>query len=282
MSKIITTFILLITLSISAQGKLGDAKEDLKGSSSGTLDDYVSKNNSSSGSDDSGGSELNAAIAEVFVEVFWYVGANTLFGRAEATDLNIYPYYQNNAGEYIVYPEKDNDSTIVNTNDYYEYKKSDLKIASNYFVGNGINGVQTRLDFRIFYLLGIEASYNYYYEDLLDSTEHLDMAGLMLNYYRVRTKYVTSWWGIGATRVGGGVDTVGFAYNIGMDVFPIDPVSFHLLWKESFINSSSIDEFQVEAKYHMKRSAFYGGWHYNQLGNLKMNGIVFGFQYIIN
>lgn len=281
MRKIFLAVFLLSSIFLSAQGKLNKAKSGLDKNYK-TLDDYKESEASADSSDDGDtvSTFANAALLEAFVQLFMFVGQNVLIGEAQQTDLNLYPYYQQNAGEYMALPPAKNDSLAPPKE--YNYKLSDLKANLNYFAGGSVNGVQAKVDFRMFYMLGIEGSYNYFYEDVMSETVNLDVASLMLNYYRVRTKYVTGWWGMGASYVGSGVDTFGFAYNLGFDIFPVDPFSFRLLWKQSFIASDSVNEFQLQGKYHFKRTSLYTGWHYNNIGGVNMGGFAVGLEYILN
>lgn len=145
-----------------AQGKLNDAKSDL--SSKSTSSKKVSSSSGSGGGSSS--SSLGEAIfRDIFLELFFFVGKNTLFGNAEWTDLNIYPYYQDVPGEYISFKALDSVSSKAGiTDDSYAYKYSDLKVNVNYFTGGAVNGIQGKVDFRMFYVLGLEGSYNYFYE----------------------------------------------------------------------------------------------------------------------
>lgn len=281
MRKIFIGLFLLSSTFLGAQGRLNKAKSGLDNKYE-TLDDYKKSEESSGSSDaeDAVSTFADAALLEAFVQLFMFVGQNVLIGEAQQTDLNIYPYYQLNAGEYMVLTPAKKDSLTPPKE--YNYKLSDLKANLNYFAGGSVNGVQAKVDFRMFYILGLEGSYNYFYEDVMNETVNLDVASLMLNYYRVRTQYVTGWWGMGATYVGSGVDTFGFAYNLGFDVFPVDPFSFRLLWKQSFIASDSVDEFQLQGKYHLKRTSLYAGWHYNNIGGVDMGGFAVGIEYILN
>lgn len=72
----------------------------------------------------------------------------------------------------------------------------------------------------------------------------------MANYHRFREKDFTFWWRIGATYVGNGVDTLGFAYNLGAEIYPVKPISLHISWKQSFINQNEMDFFKAQLKYH--------------------------------
>ncbi|GLB50541.1 hypothetical protein [Neptunitalea lumnitzerae] len=277
------SFCVLIT---SAQkGKVNKAKASLDTPNYNTLDDYVKDHPQSSTATNSSSSGSSSGISgELFEAIFvgaTYATVGVLIGGAERTEFNLYPYHDGSPGEYAGWEETDNDTTFI-TNHLYDFKLSDLRGQANYFTGSSVNGYKAKLDYRPVYLVGVDATYTSFYEDVIDERAQLTMFSIMADYYRVRTKYVTGWWGAGYTYVGSGVDTGGFAYQLGVDVFPVRPVSFRLLWKQSFINTNSVDEFQAEAKYYFKRVSPFVGWHHNMLGDVSINGMTIGLQYIIH
>lgn len=72
------------------------------------------------------------------------------------------------------------------------------------------------------------------------------------------------------------MNTSGFAYNIGLEVYPVKPMSFHLSFKQSLINQSNINVFKFQTKYHRKKMAYYTGYHDISLGGVKASGVVLG------
>ena len=72
---------------------------------------------------------------------------------------------------------------------------------------------------------------------------------------------------------------MGFAYNIGTEIYPFKPISLYASWKQSFINSTSIDVFKAQVKYHIKEAALFTGYHEFQLGGVKSSGFVLGMEY---
>ena len=101
----------------------------------------------------------------------------------------------------------------------------------------------------------------------------------MANYYRFREKYFTGWWGLGVSYVGNEVNSYGFTYALGIEVYPLKPVSFHLSWKESFINENSIGEFKSQVKYHFKKLALYSVFHHNNVAGEIIKAPVIGLEF---
>lgn len=84
---------------------------------------------------------------------------------------------------------------------------------------------------------------------------------------------------MGASYVANSVDTFGFAYTLGAEIYPMKPLSLHFSWKQSFINSNDVSTFKGQFKYHIKNYALFTGYHVNQLGNQQISGAVVGLEY---
>lgn len=164
----------------------------------------------------------------------------------------------------------------------YHYKKSDLRMGMNYFSGSTVNGFQVQGSFRPIFILGIDASYKMLYESEINGPVDLSIFNVMGNLYRVRTKDVTGWWGLGYTRVGSDIDAGGFSYQFGIDYFPVYLVSLRALWKQSFVNKHAINLLQLQGKYHFKRAAVYLGWDYNKIAGINISGVAVGLEYVIH
>ncbi|QHI36692.1 hypothetical protein IMCC3317_20570 [Kordia antarctica] len=251
--------LLIFSLS-NAQGKLNKAKKDLSGSNSGS-------NSSSSWSDDDDGGNDNAGYFDsVFIEIAYHVTIGVLLGEMESRYFYEYPYSDGSHGEYSLFTQD------------YPLKRNQFIISNTFFAsGKEFYGNDLKLNFRFIPLLGVEASHLRFFERT--PKVELGVTSFMINYYRVREKYVTAYWGIGATHVGNGVDETGLAYQIGVDVYLKKPFSLGVFWKQSLINDSSVDEFKLLARYHMKRFSIHGGFNHYQLGSVSINAMGFGVDY---
>ncbi|TCI85838.1 hypothetical protein [Tenacibaculum sp. M341] len=265
--KLKLLFILIVSSSAIcfSQEKIKNAKESLKkneSSSSGSSKVTTRTTTSSSSSyDDNNNLYFDSFWEELAFNVFLGVG----IGRAEYTEINPYPYYADGYGEYT----RDFDGNTKRTN---------FKIGANFLIDR-IKGIELNAVFKPIPIAGLEVSHLNFSEKGLLGSESLNITSINANYYRFREKYFSLWWGAGATYVGNEVDTWGFSYNIGTEIYPVKPLSFLFSWKQSFINDSEVDVFKAQTKYHLKRTALYTGYHDFNLGSENVSGIVFGIEY---
>ena len=158
-------------------------------------------------------------------------------------------------------------------------KKSQLRLGTNYLVGNVINSIEVNARYRFDPLVGIELHHQSFFENVRDGTEYLDVTSLGVNYYRIRERAITAWWGAGITYVGNDVNTAGLMVNIGTEIYPFNPMSLHISFQQSLINDSNIGTLKSQLKYHRKKTAFYLGYHDISLAGVKASGMVLGIEY---
>lgn len=263
MKKGLLLLLLIPTIAFS-QGKLDTAKEDLSSTSSSSS----SGTSSSSSARSRGGNVASIGLfGELFIELFLLLGEHTVIGEFQQRSFTPHPYFYDDVkGEYL-YGQEDGD------------KKSLVKLNANYLFSDNVNATDLSVNYRFNTLFGIEASHQYFSEKLVDRTSHLNISSLMVNYYRLREKNISGWWGVGLTHVGNSVDEVGFGYNLGLEMYFFKPISFHTSFKQSFINESSVSFLKIQAKYHRKKTAFYTGYHDISLGSVKTSGFVLGVEY---
>ncbi|KAB8154021.1 hypothetical protein EZY14_006170 [Kordia sp. TARA_039_SRF] len=251
---------LLFNLS-HAQGKLNRAKEDLSGNSNSSSSSSARWSNN-----DDFGNDGVGFFDSVFIEIAYHATIGILFGEMETRYFYDYPYADGSHGEYAFGDEN------------VPLKRSQFTISNTFFTsGNEFYGNDIRLNFRFVPLVGVEVNHLHFFEET--PKNDLGATSFMLNYYRVREKYVTAFWGVGASYVGSGVDETGFVYQIGVEVFLKKPYSLSALWKQTLINNSSIDEFKLQARYHLKRFAIHGGFNHYQLGSVNINALGLGVDY---
>lgn len=244
----------------SAQGKLNRAKEDLSSTSSSSTRSERSWNAENQRNDSVG------FFDGVFIEIAYQATIGILFGNMETRYLYAYPYANGSHGEYA-FPDED---ALL--------KRSQLLLSNTFFAsGKEFYGNDITLNFRFIPLLGIEANHLHFFEST--PNEDLGVSSLMLNYYRVREKYVTAFWGVGASYIGSGVDETGFTYQLGVEVFFNKPFSIDALWKQTLINDTSVDAFTLHANYYVRRFSFHGGYNHYQLGSVSINSLGLGVDY---
>lgn len=262
MKKLIFLCLILPHLGVS-QGKLDRAKKELSGR---TNPDSTTRNYNSNDNTSSSSSSSDNVVSQAAVELFLLISYKIAFGNLEDRYFAPYPYYYDNVnGEYDFGYEKGDKSSVMG-------------LEVNYLLGNAANAVEADLNYRFVPFLGLELNHQSFFEQGLSAGDYLDVTSLMVNYYRIRERWFTGWFGVGVTYVGNGVETFGAAYNLGLNIYPIKPISMAVAYKQSFINSSQINTVKYQLKYHLKQLAFYLGYHHTSLGGVTVSGAVTGFQ----
>ena len=267
MKRGLLIFLLIPTLVLS-QSKLKTAKENLSSRSSNSS----SSTSSSNSNDDARASSFFAqsfgyAFLELFVRAGVYSTVKLGLGDFQSRHFTPYPYYYDNVhGEYD-FGSVDGD------------KKSLTRIGANYLVGNIVNSAEVQLEHRFTPFFGATLTHQSFFEEVRDGTEYLDVTSLSLNYYRIRERSFTGWWGAGITYAGTDVDALGFTYNLGLEVYPFKPFGIHASFQQSFINRNTINTLRTQIKYHHKKTAFYMGYHDISLAGVKASGVVLGVEF---
>lgn len=255
---IVFLFIPLITLS---QGKLEKAKDNLSSRTNSSSSSTSSSNNARVSNSDAG------VFAELFIELFAWIGYKAALGEFEYRHFTPYPYYYSNVnGEYDYGLETDD-------------KRSQFRLGTNYLVGNTVNSIEVNARYRFDPMIGIELHHQSFFEEVRNGTDYLDVTSIGLNYYRIRERAITAWWGAGVTYVGTDVNSFGVMYNVGMEVYPFRPMSLHLSFQQSLINNGNIGTLRSQVKYHRKKTAYYAGYHDISAGGVKLSGAVLGVEF---
>lgn len=258
MKKLAILFILIPTICFSQ--KLDKAKSNLS-----------SRSNSSSTSSSSSG-RISASsgagfFGEVFIELIAFIGYKAALGEFEYRHFTPYPYYYSNVnGEYDFGLEESD-------------KTSQLRLGTNYLVGNNINSLEIHLKYRFDPLFGLELQHQSFFEKVISGTDYLDVTSLGVNYYRIRERSITAWWGVGATYAGKDVNSFGVMYQVGTEIYPFRPMSIHLSYQQSLINNSNISTLRSQLKYHHKNKAYFLGYHDISIGGIKASGAVLGLEF---
>lgn len=251
-----------------SQNKLDKAKKKMKQKSSTTVSSSSSSSSTSSTRtrrSRRNSSDFETDFENILIEIGFKATVGIAIGQVQERDLNPYPYFYDNEGEYA--------GILSNTG-----RKQSLRLGVNY-VFNRVDGLEFNATYKPLPILGIEASHIHFSEKKRTNTDALDITSLLFNYHRIREKNISIWWGIGATYVGNGVNTLGFSYGLGTEIYPVKPLSLHISWKESFINNSEIGVFKSQLKYHMKEKAFFLGYHHFQIAGEDISGPTVGFEF---
>ena len=258
-SLLLSLTLIILSQFTFGQSKLGQAKDNLSSN-----DQYYSSSSSGGNSSDSDGSFL----LELLIEPIVWIAVNTIIGEGEYRMINPSLYANNSNGEYI----------LSDFND--QYKNSLFKGSLDYTNSkDAIQGVHLNVDYRFSHLFGAQFSHSHFYERYFGETEHLDMSSLLFNYYRIREKYITAWWGLGGSYIANGVNRFGFTYNIGAEIFPIRPFSFLFSWQQHFINNQHINTLKAQLKCHLKHFNVYLGYHNYNIANITNPSLAIGIGY---
>ena len=256
--------LLFVPCILFSQSTLGKAKGSLSSSSNSSVSSSSDKDEDDD--DDSiGGAIFESIFESIFLDFLGYVSYGVVIGEGKYTEITPYPYFDGKSGEFTRIPNEKN-------------RRTNVKLNANYFV-HRVNGIELNAVVKPIPLIGVELDYLSFNEEGLFTDESLNITSINMNYYRVRENTFSMWWGIGGTYVGNEVDTWGASYNIGTDIYPVKPISFHLGWKQSFVNDNTVNVFKSQVKYHIKRTALYTGYHNYKLGSETISGLVLGIEY---
>lgn len=259
--KKLLLFVFFVPCVTFSQGKLKKVKENLNKKASSTKSGKrVVRQTTSSSSEENNNIEFPFFLAELT----FYATLGVAFGQAQERDLNPYPYFYDNEGEYA--------AELSDTG-----RKQSIKLGANYLF-NVVKSLELNALYKPIPIVGIEASHIHFSEKNRISKEFLDITSFTVNYHRIRQKNISLWWGVGATHVGNGVNSLGFAYTLGTEIYPVKPVSLHISWKQSFVNGNDVDLFKAQLKYHIKNKAAYIGYRNYSIAGENISGPTIGFE----
>jgi len=156
-------------------------------------------------------------------------------------------------------------------------KDFSLQFSSHYFYNSDVlQGIGLRAHLSPRPILGVEIHYTDLTEKLKTRYDHLRLYDIFLNYYRVRKPRWVVWWGIGLKGMQGDNSYQGFGFNLGTDVYPVQPVSLHLDYSKGWINGQSLSEFLIRMNLHLQRTIFFIGYQRFSAGSSVLDGAVFG------
>lgn len=260
--KKLTILLFLIPAIAFSQGKLDKAKNNLSSRSNTS-----SSSSSSSSGGNSGGGAGAGFFGEIFIELIAFIGYKAAFGEFQYRHFTPYPYYFDNVNGEYDFGLQSGDKT------------SQFRAGTNYLVGNNINSIELNARYRFDPLFGIEMNHQSFFEDTRNGTDYLDVTSLGVNYYRIRERSITAWWGAGVTYVGNDVNTFGVMLNVGTEIYPFRPISLHVSFQQSMINNSNIGTLRSQLKYHRKKTAYYLGYHDISIAGVKASGAVLGVEF---
>ncbi|KAA1244224.1 porin family protein [Aquimarina sp. RZ0] len=257
---ILSLFLILSNQNFS-QSKLQKAEKSLSKNSNGHSYTSQSRNSDYSSGDEYG---ILTELAVVFAEVLLYT---TYYGmtetpaeyerRASNASITKYPYYNSKKGNYSYNWGED-------TNIFRTTLTSRTIVENSKLYGNHLNA-----DLRFLKRAGIEADYLQLWEDTTFFGDNsLSLFTLLAKYHRVRTEKFSAYWGVGAAFIAGEVDELGFTYGLGAEFFFAKPLSLESNFNQTFINTRSVNKFNLLLNYHMNRFKITGGYEHLKIGSI--------------
>ncbi|WP_242155912.1 hypothetical protein [Aestuariivivens sediminis] len=260
------SFICLITNASYAQTKIGKAENSLENK------DEQATSNDQEDWDGEGNDFFVGTFAEVIAEALLYVSYYTLIEspfegehRGSRASLTRHPYNKSNKGSYS-YNLDENYST-------FRTELSSRYISEN----NALKGMNLALEMRFIKRLGVELDYHQLWERNFNfGNDNLAFYNMLVKYYRVRTEKLDAWWGIGTTYVDGMVDQFGFMYGLGAELFFAKPLSLIVIFKQTFINSETVNTLNLMLNYHIRQFKVIGGYQGLKIGSQRFSMITLG------
>jgi hypothetical protein len=111
---------------------------------------------------------------------------------------------------------------------------------------------------------------------IINSNYNLFLADLALCYDRIRFDKFNFGWKLGVSYVGNEVHKFGFAYGLNANYFIRNNISFSGSTKWSSINSSAVNSYEFETKYHKKRGVYVFGYENLKIGSPTYNYVKLG------
>ena len=257
-------FICLILNASYSQTKIGRAENSLN------KDSGRSSSDDDDDSDDVGFFE--EIFGEIFAEAFMYIFYYTLIESPSEegqpmsyAPLTKYPYCNSDRGNYNY--DIDENYSVFRT-----------ELAVRYVTeSNTLKGMNLSLDMRFEKRIGVELGYRQLWEKNSNlGNDNLALYNLLLKYHRVRTEKFDLWWDIGTTYVDGNVDRFGFTYGVGSELFFAKPLSLELNFNQTFVNSQTVNKFNVLLNYYYNRFKVMGGYDHLKIGTQRFSSVTLG------
>lgn len=282
MKKIVVCLLLSSNIVLS-QSKVNESKRELNSGSSSS-----SSGSGSSGSGNSSGSgkSRNNSVDDcgLFEAIFGYALYGIYFtfsGDYKNEDhlhskLTNYPYYNRESGNYE--STKTPDSTSVKKN--FRFDIQDTFIYSD----KNLYGNHLKAKIRPFQYFYAQVDYHQLFEknELTNSTDKLSLFYFNLGYDRIRFEKVNIGWTLGASYVGNEVKKAGFSVGLNAEAFIGHNLSLLASARWSEINAKPVNLYELEAKYHIKRSFVSLGYQHLRIASPTYNFATVGAGIYIN
>lgn len=172
-----------------------------------------------------------------------------------------FPYYSSRVGLFV---NRAGNRQAINLSGHYLTGRDGLKSHS----------VRSRFSPSPFY--HIEAHVSGFSETRDDGQDYLAFYDLYINYNRVRTQTTTFWYGVGIKGLQRRSEIYGPAVNMGLEVYPGRPLSFHGAANVGRLNNRSVWETMFRINAHVNRAVAYVGYQRFSVGSISLGGPILG------
>lgn len=249
----------LVPLDNYAQGKIDQSKEELKkenkrekGQSSQSTSSYSPhyRNNNDK--------TFGECITEGIVTGFFYVTFYSTIGVYRLEDhlhsnLTKYPYYNNRSGNY------ESTDSVYSSKIHFRFDLEDHFLYSN----KNLTGNAFKCNIRPFQYFYLQAQYHELTEhNTNDTYSNLSLFNFNFCYDRLRFSAFNFGWKAGMVYIANNVNKGGFSFGLDAEAFFAKPVSLYVSRQWGGINSKPVNEFEVTAKYHIKRYHVHVGYEH--------------------
>lgn len=254
---IIIVFLLNLSFSSFSQSKIDKSKEELKKGreSNGT------KNRTSSSPDDDFSDNI---FTEIAAKIFLYVTYYSFIGNYAdeyhlQSNLTKYPYYNNLSGNY------ENADSIPSPTKIMRIDLEDrLLIGTPNLYGNHF---KTKLRPFQFFYLQVDYFQLFEYNRIVRSYSNLSLFNFNFCYDRIRFEKFNLGWTLGANYVGNDVKKVGISCGLNTDIFLRKTISLYSSMKWGLINDATVNEFELQFKYHRKNYFYSLGYEHLKIAS---------------
>ncbi|HFS68189.1 MAG TPA: hypothetical protein ENK67_08260 [Flavobacteriia bacterium] len=208
-------------------------------------------------------------LAQIFWNITYGIAVETIFekeSKMHDASISKYSYIEDKTGNFTY-----NDSLSV---------ISRLLITDSFLrESNSIKGNNLNLKHQFFKRFAVEFGYLELIEKTNRRKDHFSLFSFMANYYRIRTKRLDAWYGIGAMYVANDINKFGLAFGAGAEWFVKKPISLYASIKSGIINQESLTKSKIQLKYYQKRAQFIIGYQNFKLTTISVNSVSLGFGY---
>jgi len=177
-----------------------------------------------------------------------------------------YPYAVAGAGRYC-YREKVTETKPFSVSSFGEY-----------YFGGGFrgDGWNLRMFPAPFIELVVETSV--LREDTLNGEDKIRLTNYAVNYCRFRWPVYNFYWGMGAMEINRSRFYRAFSLNIGMEAFPVKPLSLSYDYSGGFFENVSVSEHTLAARWHLHRLAVRLGYRNWQAEEARLETALVGLE----